>query len=237
MGDSTSHPDSVGSSESRAYSLEELLAAASEELGEEISQRTVRLYATQGLIDRPGKDGRSAIYERRQLLQLVLIRSLAKRGLSLSAIYPLANCSDDELVLQLANLEGTTEKLLKESIPFKEKMSNVALDYLKKIKESSTSIKRQSIDNEVEASHSPSQSLLPQLGAPLSSISSVASKISSRSSRTRLASSRWNRFTLAPGIELHINDSVSIPPPGNRRLSWLQRLTDRLTEQLDERKH
>ena len=38
------------------YGLEELLAVAGERLGEEITPRTVRLYATEGLIDRPGKE-------------------------------------------------------------------------------------------------------------------------------------------------------------------------------------
>ncbi len=64
--------------------LEELLSVAGESLGEEVSPRTVRLYTSQGLIDRPGKEGRSAVYGRRQLLQLLLIRSLARRGLSAS---------------------------------------------------------------------------------------------------------------------------------------------------------
>lgn len=52
--------DAAGSSP--LYGLDELLANASERLGEEITQRTVRLYATEGLIDRPGKDGRRAVY-------------------------------------------------------------------------------------------------------------------------------------------------------------------------------
>ena len=54
------------------YGLEDLLVAAGELLGEVISPRTVRLYATQGLIDRPGKEGRSAVYGHRHLLQLLL---------------------------------------------------------------------------------------------------------------------------------------------------------------------
>ena len=71
------------------YGLKDLLVVAGELLGEEISQRSVRLYATQGLIDRPGKEGPSAVYGHRHLLQLVLVRALARRGLSLSVIAPL----------------------------------------------------------------------------------------------------------------------------------------------------
>jgi hypothetical protein len=39
---------------------------------------------------------------------------------------------------------------------------------------------------------------------------------------------------LAPGIELHLRESVSIPPPGSRRQIWLQRLLERLSDQLDD---
>jgi hypothetical protein len=52
-------------------------------------------------------------------------------------------------------------------------------------------------------------------------------------SRSSASSSRWHRFSLAPGVELHLSESASIPPPGTRREAWLRRLIDRLLEQLD----
>ncbi len=88
------------------YGLEDVLTAAGALPGEEISPRTVRLYATQGLIDRPGKDGRHAAYSHRHLLQLLLVRALAQRGLSLSAIAPLCALADAELGQQLEQLDG-----------------------------------------------------------------------------------------------------------------------------------
>ena len=87
-----------------SYSLDQLIAQASDQLGENINPRTIRLYATEGLIDRPGREGRHAVYGERQLRQLLLIRSLAQRGLSLSAIAPLAAASDDDIDAQLADL-------------------------------------------------------------------------------------------------------------------------------------
>ena len=87
-----------------SYSLDQLIALASEQLGGSINPRTIRLYATEGLIDRPGRDGRHAVYGQRQLQQLLLIRSLAQRGLSLAAIAPLAAASDDDINAQLADL-------------------------------------------------------------------------------------------------------------------------------------
>jgi DNA-binding transcriptional MerR regulator len=195
------------------YGLGELLALASEQLGEELSARTVRLYATEGLIDRPGKEGRRAVYGQRHLLQLLLVRSLARRGLSLSAIAPLVVSPDEELLQQLNQLDDGLEV----SGPAPE--SNDALDYLQSIQSSA-------------AESSPS--LLPLLGSPLSS-RSPSLRASRMAGRTNGSSSRWHRFLLAPGVELHLSESASIPTAGARRDAWLERLMDRLREQLDER--
>ena len=216
------------------YGLDELLDVAGGRLDEEISPRTVRLYATQGLIDRPGKEGRSAVYGHRHLLQLLLIRSLARRGLSLAAIAPLCGLPDPELEQQLAQLEAQGEAPPQDS--------NAALSYLRDLKSSLSFSPPPSASPALfSSSDDPaerSSSLLPLLGSPLLSNRSASpsrSRSPSRSSGSRDAASRWHRFSLAPGVELHISDAVSIPPAGTRRLAWLQRLIDRLIEQLDER--
>jgi DNA-binding transcriptional MerR regulator len=204
--------DTAGSSD-EAFGLEELLLAAAERLGEEINSRTVRLYATQGLIDRPGREGRHAVYGRRHLLQLLLIRSLARRGLSLSAIAPIVTLGDGELEQQLAQVDegatsgGTTA-------------TNPALTYLQSLKAPAA-----------EAS----QSLLPLLGASLATTPTSRSNLTGprSSGGSRQAATRWHRFSLAPGVELHLSESASIPPPGSRREAWLQRLLERLSEQLN----
>jgi DNA-binding transcriptional MerR regulator len=202
------------------YGLEQLLAIAGEQLGEEISSRTVRLYATEGLIDRPGKDGRRAVYGQRHLLQLLLIRSLARRGLSLSAIAPHVASSDQELEQQLQQLDDVSLGIASPSTPTP--TTNDALTYLQNLQSrSGTDVKSD-----------PSPSLLPLLGSPLSS-RSPSLRASRMASRSSASSSRWHRFSLAPGVELHLSESASIPPPGSRREAWLQRLIDRLREQLD----
>jgi DNA-binding transcriptional MerR regulator len=222
-------PFSVSSTGSGAlFGLDELIALAGERLDEEISPRTVRLYATQGLIDRPGKDGRSAVYGQRQLLQLLLIRTLARRGLSLTAIAPLVACGDRELVEQLLQLEDPLGH--GRSSPATGSASaeqQEALAYL------------ESLGPEIPESATPerSPSLLPLLGSPMSSSfpsQSPRRSLSPRSAgRSSAASSRWHRFSLAPGVELHLSESASIPPAGHRREAWLIRLLDRLREQLD----
>jgi hypothetical protein len=264
------------------YGLDELLDVAGGRLDEEIFPRTVRLYATQGLIDRPGREGRSAVYGRRHLLQLLLIRSLARRGLSLAAIAPLIGLDDQAMEGQLSQLEGDSPQgadslsaaassaaavaagALSAPEPgtaepgsgvggspkaaFAQAASserNQALDYLRSLQPptagdsqspSGQPFSSSALSSEANSAER-SASLLPLLGSPLSSRSPSrlsSSRSSSRSGGSRDAASRWHRFSLAPGVELQISESVSIPPPGSRRLAWLQRLTDRLIEQLED---
>src|SRR6516225_9305533 len=50
-------------------------------------RRTIRYYTTLGLLDRPAEmRGRTALYGRRHLLQLVAIKRLQARGLSLAEL-------------------------------------------------------------------------------------------------------------------------------------------------------
>jgi DNA-binding transcriptional MerR regulator len=210
---------SASSAAEAPLGLDELLELASHRLGEEITSRTVRLYATQGLIDRPGKEGRSAVYGQRHLLQLLLIRSLARRGLSLSAIAPHVASSDQELEQQLQQLDDNSLSFVPTSTP----TTNDALAYLQNLQSQS----------ETDVRSDPTPSLLPLLGSPLNS-RSPSLRASRMASRSSASSSRWHRFSLAPGVELHLSESASIPPSGSRREAWLQRLIDRLREQLDQ---
>ncbi len=255
--------DSGEGSVPEVYGLEELLAAAGEHLGEEISPRTVRLYATQGLLDRPGREGRSAVYGRRHLLQLLLIRSLARRGLSLAAIAPLLGLDDQALEQRLSQLEGegpipavasgawagnapsdpgSPESGVSER--------DQALDYLRSLQPTvaaspaagATGLSSPDAGASDDDSAERTASLMSMLGSPLSSRTpsrspgarSPSSRSPSRSGGSREAASRWHRFTLAPGVELQISEAVSVPPPGSRRMAWLNRLVARLIEQLED---
>lgn len=48
--------------------------------------RTVRYYATFGLVDRPVRDGREVRYGRRHLLQLLVVKALQARGVPLAEV-------------------------------------------------------------------------------------------------------------------------------------------------------
>ncbi|MCP9851017.1 MerR family transcriptional regulator [Cyanobium sp. Morenito 9A2] len=210
----TGEPSSDAASQA-TFGLEELLAMAQARLGSEVSARTVRLYQTQGLLDKPDRESRSAVYTTRQLNQLLLIRTLAAKGLSLSAIAPLCGQPDKELEAQLSEILGA------ETPPsvHRQLSGNPALDYLEELRE----------DDARASPGTKENSVLPFLG------SSLSSGKASPSQGSRSAANRWNRFNLAPGVELHISDSVSIPPAGSRRFAWLEKLAQRFAEQLDER--
>ena len=182
------------------YSLDQLLAQASDQLGEDLNPRTIRLYATEGLIDRPGREGRHAVYGERQLRQLLLIRSLAQRGLSLAAIAPLAAASDDDIKAQLADLLPDDRLAMAAPMAAPLIEENQALAYL------------QELPSTAARGRSPSRRRL---------------------SSTPTTSSHWQRFVLAPGVELHLSDDLAIPSPGPRRQRWLQQLKQSFTDHIE----
>ena len=73
------------------------------------SARTIRYYATHGLMDPPSSHrGRTALYDERHLLQIVAIKRLQAEGASLTEVQArLLNASDAELA-ELADLPEPT---------------------------------------------------------------------------------------------------------------------------------
>src|SRR3954470_16526491 len=68
-------------------------------------RRTIRYYTTLGLLDRPAAmRGRTALYGRRHLRQLVAIKRLQARGLSLAEIQARLVGLTDSALAELAGL-------------------------------------------------------------------------------------------------------------------------------------
>jgi DNA-binding transcriptional MerR regulator len=77
------------------------------------NERAIRYYTTLGLLDKPDEmRGRTALYSRRHLLQLVTIKRLQAEGLSLAEIQKrLLSASDEELMKSSGLPEGYWDRL------------------------------------------------------------------------------------------------------------------------------
>ncbi len=113
---------------------------------EKLSERMIRYYATEGILDKPDRLGREAAYHFRHLLQLLIARRLVDEGVSLVAIRKFnLNKSTDELeqaLLKPSDQEAraVTEKYREEVIASKDHSGLRAqpegmLDVISQIKE------------------------------------------------------------------------------------------------------
>jgi DNA-binding transcriptional MerR regulator len=78
--------------------------------------RTIRYYTTLGLLDRPAvMRGRTALYGSRHLLQLIVIKRIQARGLSLAAVQERVVGLSDAALRRLATAEAVATKA--ENVP------------------------------------------------------------------------------------------------------------------------
>jgi DNA-binding transcriptional MerR regulator len=96
---------------------------ASSRVQEEVNPRLVRYYTTQGLLDKPLKQGREARYGYRHLLQLLVVRRLLMEGYTSTAI--------TRLVLSKDNAE--LESLLQGGVKLTVQAANPALAFLEQV--------------------------------------------------------------------------------------------------------
>jgi DNA-binding transcriptional MerR regulator len=101
------------------WTIDELAAAVGDALAEGYDgapngrvrdvpdRRTIRYYTTLGLIDRPAEmRGRTALYSRRHLLQLVAIKKLQAQGRSLAELQRTLAGQTDQALARLAGLDA-----------------------------------------------------------------------------------------------------------------------------------
>lgn len=88
-----------------AQALADNASQANGQVREVPDMRTIRYYTTFGLIDRPARmQGRTALYGERHLLQLVAIKRLQAKGLSLTEIQSRLAGQTDAVLRRLAQL-------------------------------------------------------------------------------------------------------------------------------------
>lgn len=110
------HNNNMKLSHTPLWTLAELSAEVAQALADDASQangrvrevpdmRTIRYYTTLGLIDRPAQmRGRTALYGERHLLQLVAIKRLQAKGLSLTETQSRLAGQTDAVLRRLAQL-------------------------------------------------------------------------------------------------------------------------------------
>lgn len=189
------------------YFLPQYLASnpVNERSQEPINPRLVRFYTTQGVLDKPEKEGREARYLYRHLLQLLLIRRLLSEGYSISSIQPITGNKSN------AELEG----LLQGGVQIKAEMRNPALAFLSKVKD------RQG--NKVSFPKTAAQEL--QRFQPSEYVQSQG--LSQPEGQTdRVTVSHWRRVEIMRGLELNIREDF-MPPVTPQELANLCQLISR----------
>lgn len=198
-------PQFLPLSESRTESRLEAERRGSE--AEDINPRLVRYYASQGLLDKPLRQGREARYVYRHLLQLLVIRRLLMEGYSSTAIAPITSTR--------ANTE--LEALLQGGVQLTVEAANPALAYLNQIKA------RQ--PRAMDAPPMPP----PAAPSPMARSAAGAYGEGGRSPQApHPESSNWVRVELLPGLELHLRDDFQLPKSPHEQTRLLQLITQRL---------
>lgn len=157
-----------------------------------VSVRAVRYYIAQGLLPGPSSRGKLASYGEEHLTRLGLIRQLSERHVPLAKIQALLEglSTDDLKALRVAEADRSLQ--LEEA-----ERGRSPQDYVAAL-----------LDTAREARHTP----LPQAPrSPDISPEPVARAGSAHVSLQRgSAGENWYRWTLAPGIELHVSAEARI---------------------------
>lgn len=153
-------------------------------LREEVTPRLVRHYATLGLLDEPGKEGREARYTPRHLLQMLVLRRLLAEGYSSGAL------GDSNR----RRADGELLAMLRGGAVLEPSRSNPALDYLDELRGFGPSA--------VAYSYSPTP---PPSAAP------ATPKKGSEAQAPPPVAGHWRRAEVAPGLELHVRDDFRFP--------------------------
>jgi DNA-binding transcriptional MerR regulator len=202
----------------RRWSLEEFVDVANQLLpqylpqqdadirvSEAVNPRLVRHYTTQGLVDKPHRQGREARYTYRHLIQLLLLKKLLSEGYSIGSLTTLMlNKPDSELeALLLGGAKLTVET------------ANPALAFLSKVRQRSAAAS----PKRVEAPPPPAaaQLRLSSAAPPLSAAPVPPSE-------------HWLRVDLLPGLELHVRQDFALPRSPQEREALLQLIAQRLTD-------
>lgn len=172
-----------------------------------VSVRTIRYYIDKGLLPAPETKGRYASYNQEYIDRLELIRRLKDAFLPLKEIrQQIANLNAKEVrdLLEKMGEEGTTVKHSPSQLRDSKPVSS-ALEYISQVMETQNKI-------------APSSHRRRQTSPP------IVAQASDKSLPRHLSDSQpdaYQRFMVAPGIELHIHQ-----PLASQHTSKIQRLLE-----------
>ncbi|SLM27555.1 conserved hypothetical protein [Desulfamplus magnetovallimortis] len=156
----------------------------SERVSRKLTDRNIRYYIQQKLVDRPvGKDGLAALYGYRHLLQLIAVKRLQTSYLPVKKIAELIKGKTDAELLNIA----VSSEFVNKNRP-----ENPALSFLDSIATSKNSDQEQL--KEKVSSFSVSSKDLPE----------KKDVLSCPGNPFRPRTSSWDRYELEDGIEIHI---------------------------------
>lgn len=199
---------------------------------EAVNPRLVRYYTTQGVLDRPARQGREARYTYRHLLQLLVVRRLLAEGYSTTAIQPITgekSNADLEALLQ-GGMQITVEAV------------NPALAFLQSLK-----AQKAPSSPPPPSSRPPGQPPSQQFDQPTLSRSAPPAGGRIPFSRREPSSeflagldsqpdqpdqpepvSRWQRIEVLPGLEVQVRDDFVPPSTPKEHENLLQLIAQRL---------
>lgn len=184
-----------------------------------VNPRLVRHYTTQGLLDKPLRQGREARYLYRHLLQLLLLRRLLTEGYSASSLASLMAGKSN------AELEG----LLQGGAQLTVEAANPALAFLSQIqaRQSPPTVSAPEPSMSLQRSMPPPSS--PPVRRPSASLV-YGLEPSINEHPLPAATSQWTRLEVLDGLELHIREDFAFPTTAHEREQLLQLIAQRLTK-------
>lgn len=167
---------------------------------ETVNPRLVRYYTTQGVIDRPLRQGREARYTYRHLLQLLVVRRLLPEGYSTAAIQPIT-----------AKANGDLEALLQGGVQLTVEAANPALAFL------------QSVQARSAPAPATRRSKASPQGLPMAPPPPAAAPAPPGMTPPPPSPAQWRRVTVLPGLEVQVREDF-VPPSTPQELENLLQL-------------
>ncbi|MGD1906947.1 MAG: MerR family transcriptional regulator [Leptolyngbyaceae cyanobacterium] len=176
-----------------------------------VNPRLVRSYTTQGVVDRPQRQGREARYHYRHLLQVLLVRRLLNEGYGTAAIQPITS----------AKATPELEALLQGGLQLTVETANPALAFLQSVQARGS----QASPPPAAPMPSPAPRAAPQ----------ARSKAVPRAASKAAQPVRWQRVEVLPGLEIQVREDFIPPSTPQEHENLLQLIAQTLTPLLSRR--